>query len=512
MWLILLLVLAIVFIILSTSVFKWHPFLSLIIAAFGFGIFSGTLSLTDVVTAVNSGFGNTIGYIGIVILAGSIIGKFLEKSGGAFKLATSALKIVGKKNMPLAMSIVGYIVSIPVFCDSAFIVLSPLSKALARTVKISFAVMAMSLSLGLFITHHLIPPTPGPVAAAGILEADLGTVILLGLPVSLVGLIIAWLFSIKYAKKFSIGIDGNLDLNHETNASKGSGAFEKGEAGTDIDRQSYKGKYNADQDLESDSDKRTGETITPDVRPDTDKQVSYDPENSIDFFEEGPSLLKSLLPIFIPIILIILRSINDLPSAPFGSDILAMIIGFVGQPSVALMLGVGLSFLLPVKFSKDMLSASGWLGEGIVAAATIIIVTGSGGAFGKVLQESGIAEVVKENLAGAQSLGIWLPIIIAMSLKIAQGSGTVSIITTASLMAPLVPSLGMDSPSARALVVVAIGAGSMIASHANDSYFWVVTQMSNMTVNQGYRLQTVGTLILGICTSLVVYIMSLWIL
>ncbi len=512
MWLILLLVLAIVFIILSTSVFKWHPFLSLIIAAFGFGIFSGTLSLTDVVTAVNSGFGNTIGYIGIVILAGSIIGKFLEKSGGAFKLATSALKIVGKKNMPLAMSIVGYIVSIPVFCDSAFIVLSPLSKALARTVKISFAVMAMSLSLGLFITHHLIPPTPGPVAAAGILEADLGTVILLGLPVSLVGLIIAWLFSIKYAKKFSIGIDGNLGLNHETNASKGRGASETEEEGNDINRQSYKGKYNADQDLESDSYKRTGETITPDVRPDIDKQENYDPENFIGFFEEGPSLLKSLLPIFVPIILIILRSINDLPSAPFGSGIPAMIIGFVGQPSVALMLGVGLSFLLPVKFSKDMLSASGWLGEGIVAAATIIIVTGSGGAFGKVLQESGIAEVVKENLAGAQSLGIWLPIIIAMSLKIAQGSGTVSIITTASLMAPLVPSLGMDSPSARALVVVAIGAGSMIASHANDSYFWVVTQMSNMTVNQGYRLQTIGTLILGICTSLVVYVMSLWIL
>ena len=159
-----------------------------------------------------------------------------------------------------------------------------------------------------------------------------------------------------------------------------------------------------------------------------------------------------------------------------------------------------------------MLSASGWLGEGIVAAATIIIVTGSGGAFGKVLQESGIAEVVKENLAGAQSLGIWLPIIIAMSLKIAQGSGTVAIITTASLMAPLVSSLGMESPSARALVVVAIGAGSMIASHANDSYFWVVTQMSNMTVNQGYRLQTIGTLVLGICTSLFVYFMSLWIL
>ena len=461
MWLIILLILSIVFIIVSTSVFKWHPFLSLITAAFGFGVFSGTMSLNDVVAAVNTGFGNTIGYIGIVILAGSIIGKFLEKSGGAFKLATGALKIVGRKNLPLAMSIVGYIVSIPVFCDSAFIVLSPLSKALARTIKISFAVMAMSLSLGLFITHHLIPPTPGPVAAAGILEADLGTVILLGLPVSLLGLIIAWLFSVKYASKFSVEVE---------------------------------------EDLVSGTGKTKEEKGIPEIEPDT----NYD--------KKGPSLIKSLLPIFVPIILIILRSVNDLPSTPFGSGIAATIISFVGQPSVALLLGVGLSFLLPVKFSRDMLSASGWLGEGIVAAATIIIVTGSGGAFGKVLQESGIAEVVKENLAGAQSLGIWLPIIIAMSLKIAQGSGTVAIITTASLMAPLVSSLGMESPSARALVVVAIGAGSMIASHANDSYFWVVTQMSNMTVNQGYRLQTIGTLVLGICTSLFVYFMSLWIL
>jgi GntP family gluconate:H+ symporter len=472
MWLILLLILAIVFIILSTSVFKWHPFLSLIMAAFGFGVFSGTMSLNEVVLAVNGGFGNTIGYIGIVILAGSIIGKFLERSGGAFKLATGALKIVGKKNMPLAMSIVGYIVSIPVFCDSAFIVLSPLSKALARTIKISFAVMAMSLSLGLFITHHLIPPTPGPVAAAGILEADLGTVILLGLPVSLLGLIVAWLFSVKYAKKIPVELEEAPESETGNNDK-------------------------SDQDIKLDLESHHNS-----------KEESYPLGNSA----KGPSLLKSLLPIFIPIILIILRSVNDLPSAPFGSGNIAMIIGFIGQPSVALLIGVGLSFLLPVKFSKDMLSSSGWLGEGIVAAATIIIVTGSGGAFGKVLQESGIAEVVKENLSGAQSLGIWLPIIIAMSLKIAQGSGTVSIITTASLMAPLVPSLGMDSPSARALVVVAIGAGSMIASHANDSYFWVVTQMSNMTVNQGYRLQTMGTLVLGICTSLFVYFMSLWIL
>ena len=159
-----------------------------------------------------------------------------------------------------------------------------------------------------------------------------------------------------------------------------------------------------------------------------------------------------------------------------------------------------------------MISPTGWMGEGVIAAATIIIITGCGGAFGQVLQNSGIGDVIKNNLSGAESLSILLPIIIAASLKTAQGSGTVAIIAGASLMAPLLGPLGMDTPFAKALVVVALGSGGMIASHANDSYFWVVTQMSNMSVNQGYKLQTLGTLTVGILTSLVVWILSLVIL
>ena len=488
MWLIFLLIVAILFIILSTSVLKWHPFLSLIITAFGFGIFSGTMSLTEVVAAVNTGFGNTVGYIGIVILAGSIIGKFLEKSGGAYKLAAGALKMVGKKNMPLALSIVGYIVSIPVFCDSAFIVLSPLSRALARQIKITLAVMAMALSLGLYVTHSIIPPTPGPVAAAGILEADLGMVILLGLPVSIAGLIIGWLFSVMIAKKYQV--DANDSIGEDILSEDGQGPLH------DNQKPLHNSQRSSLEDRRSSHDNRE---LSPDNHgPSPDGR--------------GPSLLKSLMPIFIPIILIILRSVNDLPSAPFGKGPASLAINFIGQPSVALLIGVGLAFLLPVRLERNMLSTEGWLGQGIIAAATIIIVTGCGGAFGRVLQESGIAEILKENLAGVKSLGIFLPIIVAASLKIAQGSGTVAIITTASLMAPLVSSLGLDSSVARALVVVAIGAGSMIASHANDSYFWVVTQMSGMTVNQGYRLQTVGTFLVGLCASIITWIVSLWIL
>jgi GntP family gluconate:H+ symporter len=372
MWLVILLFVSIVFIVLTTTRYKWHPVLSLMIAAFGYGILSGTMSLEEVVKSVNSGFGNTLGLIGIVILAGSIIGKFLEKSGGAYTLAESTLKIVGKKNVPLALSIIGYIVSI-------------------------------------------------------------------------VGLIAGWLFSTKIALRIR------------------------------VDPFPHAG----DNEIQS---------------------------------GDKPSATKSLLPIFVPILLILLRSLNEFPSIPFGSGVLSKVISFFGQPVVALIIGVSLSFLLPKKLTAEMISSRGWMGEAIIAAATIIIITGCGGAFGQVLQNSGISDVIKNNLSGAENLSILLPIIIAASLKTAQGSGTVAIVTGASIMAPLLGPLGMDTSLAKALVVVALGAGGMIASHANDSYFWVVTQMWNMNVNQGYKLQTLGTMTVGIFTSVSVWLLSLIVL
>lgn len=445
MWLIILLVISVAFIIYTTARLKWHPFFSLLATAFGYGALSGTMSLQEVVKSVNTGFGNTAGVIGIVILAGSIIGKFLEKSGGAFALADSTLRITGKKNVPLALSIIGYILSIPVFCDSGFIIMAPLAKALTKQARISFATGAIALSLGLIVTHSIIPPTPGPVGAAAILDADLGMVILLGLPVSIIGMLAGWLFATRIASKVNI------------------------------------------------------------------EPISGEPAAEVSP-QRIPPIFKAVLPIFVPVLLIILRSIGELPKSPFGSGSFYLLIGFFGQPVVALLIGVLLSFLLPQKLTRNMISTSGWMGEAIAGAATIIIITGCGGAFGQVLQNSGIGEVIKNNLSEVRNLSILLPVIIAAALKTAQGSGTVAIITGASLMAPLLGSLGMDTDSGRALVAVALGAGGMIASHANDSYFWVVTQFSGMSVNQGYKLQTLGTLTVGLCASLAVIIMSIFIL
>ncbi len=443
MWLLLLLVLSIVFIVLATTKLQLHPFLALLITAFGFGILSG-MPLPDVVKSVNDGFGGTIGYIGIVILAGSIIGTFLEKSGGAYRLATSTLRLTGEKNVPLAMGCVGYVVSIPVFCDSGFVLLSSLMKALARKAGITLAASAIALSLGLYATHTMVPPTPGPVAAAGIIGADLGLTIMWGLLVSLFALATGWLFATQVAARVHIDPDG-----HETAAPPS--------------------------------------------------------------LEDSPSAFKSLLPIVLPILLIVLRSVAELPEKPLGTGPVIGLLGFLGQPVVALLIGVALATLLPKKLDRAMLSSGGWVGEAILAAATIIIITGAGGAFGKVLQNSGIAKVIGENLT-ASPLGILLPFVIAAGIKTAQGSSTVAIITTASLVAPLLVSLGLDSDTAKALVVVVIGAGAMVVSHANDSYFWVVTQFSNMDVKTGYRLQTLGTLVQGLAAAATVYVISLIVL
>ena len=440
--LIILIILSVLLIVVATSKFKVHPFLALLFIAVLFGLASG-MPLDSIVESVNEGFGGTIGKIGIVILAGVIIGTFLEESGGAYAMASRMLKLTGKKQVPLAMSIIGYFVSIPVFADSGFVILSPLNKALSKEARISLAGSASALVLGLSVTHVLVPPTPGPIAAAGILDADLGMVIMLGVITSIPVLLVGWLYASKIASRLYIDPDPEISA-------------------AEIDEK----------------------------------------------LKTAPSAFKSFIPILLPILLIVLKSVSDFPTAPFGNGSLRDIIGFIGDPVIALMIGILMAFTLPRKFDRNMLSTTGWVGKALQNAAIIILITGAGGAFGMVLRNSGIAEVMGESMSGMK-IGILLPFLIAAAIKSAQGSSTVSLITTASLVAPMMVSLGYDSEMARALVVLAIGAGSLVVSHANDSMFWIFTQMTNMSVRQGFRIHTLGTLILGCAAALVIWIMSL---
>ncbi len=437
---ILLLVLSVIFIILLTVKWKVHPFLALLGAALFFALFSG-MSLENIVKFVNEGFGITLGKIGIVIVLGVIIGAFLEHSGGAYKLAEVVLRIIGKKRVHSAMGIVGFIVSIPVFADSGFIILNPLNKSLTKKAGLSIVGTATALILGLMITHVLVPPTPGPIAAAGIIGADVGLVMLVGLVIGMFSLIVA-IFYCKYMGSKTY-IDPNPDITEEVIKER---------------------------------------------------------------MKQAPSAFKSFLPILIPILLIVGKSIMEFNLSE-GQETLGLVkfISFVGSPIIALIIGMLFSFLLPKKFDSEMLSTTGWVGKALSDASNIILITGAGGIFGTILQNSGIADTLADSLSGA-NLGIWLPFFLCAAIKTAQGSSTVALITTASIIAPLLISLGFTSEIDKALVVSAIGAGAMVVSHANDSGFWILTQFSGIDVKTGYRVYTLGTFVVGVFAAFLVFL------
>lgn len=437
--LIVLMILAVAFIVVSTTKFKLHPFLALIFAAIGFGLLSG-MPFAEIVNSVNSGFGDIVGHIGLVIVIGCIIGTFLEESGGAYVMAQGIVRLAGKKRVPLAMLIVGCFISIPVYADSGFVILSPLNKAITKKSGISLACTAIALSLGLTITHCLVPPTPGPVAATAILGADLGLVILVGLIVSVFVAAESYFFVTRYASR------------------------------TYID-------------------------------PDPDGEITVEEDDA----KDKPSALRSFLPVVVPLVLIVFKSISDFPGAPFGEGVAASVLRFIGEPVVALIIGMILSFFLPKKFDRELLSTTGWVGKSLTSAAVIIMITAAGGSFGMILRNSGIADILGESLAGA-NVGIWLPFIIAAALKSAQGSSTVAIVTTASLIAPMMEALGFVSPVGKALAVMSLCSGAMVMSHVNDSFFWVVTQLSGMNVKTGCKLHGLGTLLGGLTAMLVVWI------
>ena len=434
------LVVSVALIILLTVRLKIHPFIALLLVAIVYGFLAG-MPADEIIRSVNEGFGKTLGGIGLIIILGVIIGAFLENSGGAYAIAERVLKIVGKKRVPLAMGSMGYVVSIPVFGDSGFLLLSPLNKSLSKKAKISLAGSAIALALGLTASHTMVPPTPGPIAAAGILGADLGMVLMVGVPVSIFALTIGIIFATRIVSK--IQIDPAPEISEEKLA---------------------------------------------------------------ELSKNAPSAMMSCVPVFVPIILIVSKSILKNIDGVGGPVVDTLM--FLGEPFVALFIGVFLSLLLPKKLEAEMLSTTGWVGKALASAASIILITGAGGVFGKVLQNSGIAQVMGDALDG-YNLGIWLPFLLAAAIKTAQGSSTVALITAASIMAPLMETLGFVTGLDKAMVVVAIGAGSAVVSHANDSFFWVVTQMTGMDVKTGYRTHSLGTLILGMSAISALFVVHL---
>lgn len=411
------LIVAVVVLILLVLKTKVHAFIALIIAASIAGLVGG-MAPGSVGTAISDGFGSTLGSIGIVIGLGVMMGRILEVSGAAETLAYALIKTVGKKKEEWAMAAAGFIISIPIFVDSAFVILNPLVKSLSRKTGKSVVSIGVALAAGLVVTHSLVPPTPGPLGVAGIFDVDLGLMIGLGLifaiPLVTVGVLYAkWL---------------------------GGKIYQIPEAeGQEYTRPDAKIAYQEFLDLKAQRD------------------------------EDLPSLTLSVMPILVPILLIFLNTTLqslDLTEGIYG------LLTFLGNPIIAVAIGLLIS-IYTLTLNDSRIDTLERMEEGIQDAGIILLVTGAGGALGNVLRESGAGDYIAEQISTLPLQAVLIPFFVATLVRLIQGSGTVAMITAASISAPILVTLDVNM----ALAAQAATMGSLIFSYFNDSFFWVVNRM-----------------------------------
>jgi GntP family gluconate:H+ symporter len=427
-------------IILLTSRLKLNAFIALFVVSL-FLAFT-VLPADTIIKTIKEGFGSTMGSIGFLIILGAIIGITLDKTGGTISIANYILSKTGEKRSPIALAITGFITGLPIFCDSGFIILSGLAKSFGSRSGISMSFMASVLACSLYSVHCLIPPHPGALAAAGMLDVNLGFLIIIGILFAIPGATAAWFWSRWMAGK-------------------------------------------------------TSDSEVKEVRPDHQLKV-----------ENIPPAILSFLPIVVPLILITIKSLLTLTDKS-GTGILSKLFYFPGEPVIALFIGVLLSLMLLKKKTFEAMNEV--FSEAILKAGPILIITAAGGMFGLVIKSTGVGEGMGKILGGTNA-GLLIPFLIAVVMKTAQGSSTVAIITTASFVLPMLPMIGLNSEWGKLLTMLAMGSGSMIVSHANDSYFWVITNFGEIKVENTLKVYSSSTIIMGITVFACVYIMSLFVI
>lgn len=425
---------------------RLDAFAALLIAALVTGSIAGSAP-TDTITSITTGFGTTLGSIGIVIGLGVAVGKILEVSGGADALAHAFLRAFGKGRETWAMGSTGALVSIPVFCDSGYVIMNPLARSIARVKRGGYVTLALALGCGMTLTHHLVPPTPGPLGVAGILGADLGGLILVGLVFAVLLLPVVVLYAAWIGPKLESQVNEDVREAVYATASVGGGAG----AATTYDESDRA----VDDSAEQPERKRLGAGI-------------------------------ASLPLLVPLLLIVLNTAATAidrnnqgvlgPDDEYTASTWAAALAFVGNPVVALLIGLVLAVYVLLPKWTPRAKVSGWLADAAASAGLILLITGAGGALGQVLRDSGVGDELATAIAGTGLPGILVPFLVATLVRLAQGSGTVAMITAAGVSAPLIGGLGLD-PLAAAL---ACCAGSMVFSYFNDSYFWVVTRFTGL--------------------------------
>ncbi|MGR3762675.1 GntP family permease [Rossellomorea sp. NS-SX7] len=422
---------------------KLHAFVALLLVSLIVGIAAG-MPLGEVVTSIQSGMGGTLGFVAVVVGLGAMFGRMLEVSGGAERLAQTLINKFGEDKAQWSLGITGFLVAIPVFFDVGFIILVPIVYGLAKKTGKSLLYYGIPLLAGLAVTHSFIPPTPGPIAVADLIGADLGWVILFGVIAGIPSMIIAGPLFAKYISK----------------------------------------KIHA---------------VVPE----------YMQVEEIEYDKELPSfgLIASL--ISIPLVLILLNTLSGVLLEE--GNTLRSVLTFLGHPFVALTIATLLTFvLLGTKRGYTREEVQEIATKALEPAGIIILVTGAGGVFKQVLIDSGVGEVLGEMMAGSSLPPIALAFLIAMVVRVAQGSATVSMVTAAGLMSPLISTLGLEGP-VLGLMVIAIASGATVFSHVNDSGFWLVNRYFGLDVKDTLKSWTMMETIIGFVGFAVAFILGIFI-
>jgi Gnt-I system low-affinity gluconate transporter len=428
--------------------FKLSAFISLLITSMLVGIMAG-MPLSEITTSIQEGMGSTLGFIATVVGLGAIFGQLLESTGGAKSLAHNLLKKFGPGKATWALTLSGFIIGVPVFLDVGFIILIPIVYALTRDSKRSVLYYAIPLLAGLAVTHTMVPPTPGPMAVAQILDVEIGWVILFGLIVGLPTAVIAGpLFGRFISKKIYVPAPPELE------------------------------------------------------------DLNADPEESAD---KLPSFGLIALIISTPLLLILVSTFVKLgiDKAILEENLVTEILIFVGHPFTALILATLFSILLAVKRNLGGQKILDLSTKALGPAGIIILVTGAGGVLKQILVDSGIGKILAESIAGSSIPLILLAWILASLVRITQGSATVAMITAAGIMAPILPVFNPGQPQI-ALIVVAIAAGATILSHVNDSGFWIVSKYLRINEKQTLQSWTIMETIIAVCGLIFTLILSLF--
>ncbi|SDE81257.1 GntP family permease [Sporomusa acidovorans] len=442
---------------------KIQAFPALIFTSILVGLLAG-LPTAETMKAVSGGFGGTLGSIGIVIGFGCIMGKFLEKSGAAKKMALTILRMVGVKNADVALGLSGLLVGIPVFCDSGFVILSELAKEFSRITKRSMVGLGGILGMGLYITHFLVPPTPGPLAVAGFFKVDLGIMILCGILLSIPIFLISLAYFRHVEKRFPALIPertlDDLSINGEQKQTL----------------ENILAKHKSMEEL-------TGEDF---------KEIAAT--------EQLPGTLLSFSPIVVPVLLILA---NTIAGALKVGGVAGSVIGILGNPIVAVFIAVLLSvYGLCATLTRE--EAQKIMESSLADAGLIILVTGAGGALGNVIRVTNIGDTIAHGIIALSIPVILVPLLLGALLRIPQGSGTVAMITGGSILAPMLPTLGLEP----VIAALCLCSTAMFISYPNDSYFWVVTRFSGMDVKTSLKSWSIGTAIIPVSASIILIIVN----